>query len=164
MAKPLNKFTKHDTMKSQLDLLPADALEFVGQVLRIGGIKYAPDNWRKCKDPSRFVGASLRHTLKHMKGEFLDKETGLPSLAHGICSALFALDLYLKDVQDRFTMGNYFALVRKLGRAGKRGVVLRRFNSYSAAYAHMESEELDQNAHVIKTVTAKEKKGSTVRI
>lgn len=160
--KTLRKFTKHDGFKSRLDLTPAAAMEIVGLVLRAGGIKYSDDNWRKCKDPSKFIGPILRHTMRHMKGEFLDRETGLPHLAHAVCSGLFALDLYLKGEQDRFTMGNYFAVVKR--RAGKKGVVLKRFKEYSPAYAYMEESELDQDSHVIKTVTAAEKVGTIVKV
>lgn len=160
--KKLRKFTKHDGFKSRLDLTPAAAMEIVGLVLRAGGLKYSDDNWRKCKDPAKFIGPILRHTLRHMKGEFLDKETHLPHLAHAVCSGLFALELYLKGEQDRFTMGNYFAIVKK--RAGRKGVVVKRFNKYAPAYAYMEDQELDQEAYVIKTVIAAEKVGTVVKV
>lgn len=160
--KKLRKFTKHDEFKSRLDLTPAAAMEIVGYVLRAGGLKYSDDNWRKCKDPSKYIGPILRHTLRHMKGEFLDKETHLPHLAHAVCSGLFALELYLKGEQDRFTMGNYFAIVKR--RAKGKGVVVKRFNKYEPAFAYLEDRALDPEGHVIKTVTAAEKVGTIVKV
>src|SRR5260221_3086833 len=91
--KKLHRFTKYDKNKSRLDLLPADALEFVGHVLRIGSYKYEAENWRLCKDPSRYVASTLRHVLSHMQGHFTDQDSGLPRLAHPLCSGVFALDL-----------------------------------------------------------------------
>jgi hypothetical protein len=160
--KTLRAFTKSDSAKSRLDLTPAAALELVGHVLRIGGEKYAEENWRLCKDPARYIGPILRHAMRHMKGEFLDRESGLPHLAHLVCSALFALDLYLKGEQDRFTMGNYFAIVRR--RSGKKGVIVKRFNSYAKAWATLDKEELDLRRYMIKTVTSAEKTGAVVRL
>ncbi len=164
MKKPkrLRAFTKHDKFKSRLDLLPAGAFEFIGHVLRNGADKYSVDNWRKCQDPARYIGPILRHVAKHMQGQFLDKESNLPHLAHAVCSGLFALDLYLKGVQDRFTMGNYFAIVKR--RAKGRGVVIKRFTDYSRAWEYSEAKGLNTEGYVIKTVTAKEKTGSKVKI
>lgn len=159
--KKVEKFIKHDEFKSRLDLLPPDAIEFIGYVLRHGALTYAPGNWRKCKDPGRYVAATLRHIMKHMKGDFLDKDSHLPHLAHAVCSALFALDLILRGEQNTYDMGNYFAIVKR--RSKTRGVVVKRFTSYSKAWEHMESHELDQAKHVIKTVTVQEKIGSSVR-
>lgn len=154
------KFTKYDEIKSRLDLLPPRAIEIIGFVLRSGALKYAPDNWRECKDPSRFVRPLLGHTLSHMRGEFTDPESGLPSLAHAICSGLFALDLYLNGAQDRFTMGNYFTIIRK---SGKRGVVTKRFRSYTAAWDYLEKNKLDPDKFTIKTLPSNIKVGSRTK-
>lgn len=156
------KFVKLDSVKPRLDLLPPAALEFVGQVLRHGVVKYPPNNYLNCYDPSRYVGPILRHTVKHMKGEFTDDETGLPHLAHAIASALFALELYLKGREDAFTVGNYFAIVRK--RASGRGVVVKRFRTYVKAWAYLEKKKLDPEAYTIKTVLPREKVNKTVKV
>lgn len=158
----LSKFTKHDGAKSRLDLLPPYALEFVGHVLGHGAKIYAPGNWKKCKDPERYIAAGLRHYMKHMKGEFLDKDSGFPHLSCVAVNALFALDLILNQGQDSYTMGNYFALVEKKGK--KRGVVRKRFANFSSAWEYLEDHELDVDKHVIKTVPAKVKVGATTKI
>lgn len=162
MKKLPKNFVKNDDFKSRLDLLPPRAIELIGFVLRHGGIVYAPGNWKKCKDPARYIAATLRHIMKHMKGDFLDKESHLPHLAHAVCSGLFALDLLLQGRQDSFTMGNYFAIVKH--RSKKRGVVVKRFNSYSKAWEHLEGKQLDPKRHTIRTVVAAEKAGCTVRV
>lgn len=156
------KFIKLDSAKPRLDLLPPRALEFVGQVLRHGAVKYPPGNYLNCEDPSRYVGPIVRHTVKHMRGEFTDDETGLPHLAHALASGLFALELYLRGREDAFTMGNYFAIVRK--RASGRGVVVKRFRTYVKAWAYLEDHKLDPETYLIKTVMAREKVSKTVKI
>lgn len=156
------KFTKNDAFKSRLDLLPPDAIEWVGHALGHGARFYAPNNWRKCKDPARYVAASLRHILKHMKGQFLDRDSGLPHLACGAVNLLFALDLNLTRGHDSYTMGNYFALIEK--RSKKRGVIKRRFKGFEPAWKYLEENQLDPSKYVIKTVIAAEKVGQCVRV
>ncbi len=158
------KFTKHDQLKSRLDLLPPDALELVGWVLRHGGMKYAPGNWRKCKDPAKYVAPILRHTFKHLAGDFTDLESGLPHLAHAICSGLFALDLYIKFKQGgkMNTRFNYFALVER--KSKRRGIVIKRFRSYEAAWNYLTLHELEPANNIIKTVKLVDKVGQVVNL
>jgi hypothetical protein len=155
----LKQFTKNDAGKPRLDLLPSGALEFVGLVLGHGAVIYAPGNWKRCKDPSRYVAASLRHALKHMDGRFVDPDSGLPHLAHMVCSGLFALDLYLKGAQDHLTVGNYFALIQK---KRKRGVVVKRFRSFERAWAYLEEHKLDHDKYLVQSVPVNAKIGATV--
>lgn len=157
-TKALTKFTKHDSSKSRLDLLPAKATLYVGHVLGHGAQKYAPGNWKKCKDPERYIAAGLRHYMAHLDGEFLDKESLLPHLACVATNALFALDLILNQGQDSFTMGNYFAVVER--RSKTRGVVKKRFKDYNKAISYIETEGLDPNSTVVKTVPPSVKVGA----
>lgn len=85
-------FVKHDQGKPRLDLLPPRAVEIVGAVLAYGAEKYAPNNWAKGADWSRYTGAALRHVFAHLRGEDNDPETGLPHLAHATCCLLFLLE------------------------------------------------------------------------
>lgn len=158
----MGKFQKNDSQKPRLDLVPAGALEFVGLVLRLGAIKYKPNNWRNCKDPARYVAGMLRHITSHMKGEFTDPESGFPGLAHAICSGMFALELYLKGVQDAYSMGNYFAIVEK--RSKKRGLVKKRFTSFERAWAWVEARGLDIDKHIVRTVPSNIKTGVTIAL
>lgn len=162
------KFTKHDHLKARLDLLPPDALELVGFVLRYGALfKYSPENWRKCKDPERYIAPMLRHVLKHMKGEYTDKESGLLHLAHAVTSGLFALDIFIKLGQSKSPsmerkQFNYFAIVER--KSKKRGVVKKRFRSYEAAWEWLTEHELEPSSNIIRTVKTSEKLGDIVII
>ncbi len=97
----MRKFTKYDQGKSRLDLLPPLAIELVGHVLAHGAIKYAPGNWRLCKDPNRYIAAMLRHTFAELRGEDLDPESEIFHLAHAACCALFALEIKLIHPQPK---------------------------------------------------------------
>jgi hypothetical protein len=162
------KFKKFDKAKSRLDLLPEDAIEMVGYVLRHGALKYAPNNWRKCKDPARYVAPIIRHVLKHQKGLFHDKESGLLHLAHATCSALFALDLFIKSKYSKSTMErkqfSYFAIVKRRSVRARSGIVMRRARSYEPLWTYLTDNELDPLTHVIMTVPPTNKVGSTIRI
>lgn len=161
-TKKLSKFTKHDSFKSRLDLLPAKAVFYVGHQLGHGARIYAPGNWKKCKDPARYVAAALRHIMKHVDGEFIDRDNGLPHLAAVATNAMFALELILNQGHDEAPMGNYFALVEK--RSRKRGVILKRFKTYSPAVDYLEEQELDPAKYIIKTVPAAVKVGATTKV
>lgn len=92
-------FTKHDSDKPMFELLQPDFIEEVVRVLTVGAKKYSPDNWKKCEDSSRYVGALHRHINAYQKGETHDPETGLSHLAHATCSLMFlyGLDRLLND-------------------------------------------------------------------
>lgn len=151
------RFTKYDGRKARLDLLPPRALEFLGHVLGHGARKYEPGNWVKCDDPSRYVAAVMRHALKHLDREFTDADSGLPHLAHAAVSALFALDLYLRGVEDRTVSAIYFAVVKRTGPSA--GVIEKRFKSFEAAWRWHENRELPFERYTIKTVGAADRIG-----
>lgn len=85
-------FTKHDTDKPRMDLLPPAAIEAVARVLTHGAKKYGDDNWRK-GERHRYVAALLRHVFAAMRGERTDTETGESHWAHAACCALFLVEL-----------------------------------------------------------------------
>lgn len=83
---------KFDQEKPRWSLLPLSALKPVVQVLTNGAKKYADDNWKKVPNAKeRYLSAALRHLEAYQSGEELDKEWGLPHLAHAICGLLFML-------------------------------------------------------------------------
>lgn len=90
-------FTKHDQAKARFDLLPPKALWEMVNVFTYGGVKYTENNWRKCQEPNRFVGAAMRHLIAWRMGEKKDYESQLHSLAHAAASCLMALGLELQD-------------------------------------------------------------------
>jgi len=88
---------KADAGKPRPSLLFAsmpDAVRAVIDVLEHGARKYAPDNWRHVPEArARYLDAALRHMLAHAAGTPDDEDSGLPHLAHAICSLLFVLQL-----------------------------------------------------------------------
>lgn len=85
---------KHDGGKPDWSLVPFDAMEHAVRVLEHGARKYGPENWRDVEDAERrYWNAAMRHMLAHMEGEAHDEDSGLPHLAHAVCSLLFILSL-----------------------------------------------------------------------
>jgi len=99
---------KKDFGKPRMSLLPFDALMEVAKVLEFGAQKYSPDNWKKVPNGfERYSDALLRHYAESQNLEIdqtewseeddLDEESGLLSLAHLACNALFILHFKLKE-------------------------------------------------------------------
>ena len=85
---------KHDSDKPRMDLIPPQAELLLAQVLTYGAIKYAPNNWRHVENAdARYIAATMRHINAHRQGERVDPESGLPHLAHAMCSLAFLLEL-----------------------------------------------------------------------
>lgn len=92
MIKEKNElFFKDDNGKLEWTLLPFEQLESSIKVLAFGKNKYGFDNWKKCNDTKRYEDALMRHVISYMKGDKVDKESGLPHLAHAICNCLFLM-------------------------------------------------------------------------
>lgn len=83
------KGVKKDAGKPRTDLLSAAALMGVSEVLKFGAEKYAADNWRLGMDWRRLIGAMLRHALEFMDGQDIDPDSGLPTIDHVLCCAMF---------------------------------------------------------------------------
>lgn len=86
---------KNDDGKPRYDLLPPKALGLLVDCLTYGAKKYDDYNWRKDGgiDPNRLFAATQRHLWAWKEGEVLDKESGLPHLAHAATNLLMMLDL-----------------------------------------------------------------------
>ena len=84
-----------DGLKLPYELLPAKAIEEVVQVLDFGAKKYGRNDWRNFKeeDLPKLMGAALRHIFAYMRGEEVDKQTGVDHLAHASCDLLFLQEL-----------------------------------------------------------------------
>lgn len=83
---------KFDEGKPRVDLIPPGPLLDVGRVFGYGAAKYGDWNHRAGTRFSRYLGAALRHLYAWQSGEDLDPESGLPHLAHAVCSLLILLD------------------------------------------------------------------------
>jgi len=95
---------KFDQEKPRMDLLDADALEGLAKVLTFGAAKYAAHNWRNGISNSRLIAALLRHLFAITRGEYVDKESGLPHIDHVGCCWMF-LSNNMKnrpDLDDRW--------------------------------------------------------------
>lgn len=83
---------KHDEGKPRWSLLPKGVLGWVIKVLMHGSEKYGDNNWMNVKPfKERYYNAAKRHINEYWEGEFFDKESGLPHLAHAICCLMFLL-------------------------------------------------------------------------
>lgn len=80
---------KHDAEKARWDLFPFDVLDDVAKVLTLGANKYTDRNWETGMRWGRPLAATFRHISAWAQGEELDKESGLPHLAHALCELLF---------------------------------------------------------------------------
>jgi Domain of unknown function (DUF5664) len=94
---------RYDVGKLRYDLLPPDALEQLVLVYTKGAEKYADRNWEKGMSWSRCFGPLMRHAWAFWRGEELDRESGLPHMAHAAwnCLALIAYTMRKIGNDDR---------------------------------------------------------------
>jgi len=85
--------------KADLSLIPLSTMEDEARVWMYGAQKYAAWNWAKGMNWSVPLACALRHLAKFQAGEDLDKETGLPHIAHAMCN-LRMLTLYSKTYKE----------------------------------------------------------------
>jgi hypothetical protein len=92
--------TKHDDKKPRPELIPADVLVKVAEVLADGARRYGARNWSEGGgfQWSRLQGATMRHLLKFASGVDKDPDSGLDHLAHGICSLMFLYAHQLRNL------------------------------------------------------------------
>lgn len=96
---PVLEGMKESINKARTDLVPAEMILGVADVLAFGATKYETNNWRnftKEQLNSHIIGAALRHIYAYQKGEFYDPESGLPHLDHAITNLSFMTTLLPK--------------------------------------------------------------------
>ena len=84
--------TKHDTNKVRFDLLPPVPLEQLAAVFTYGASQYGERNWEEGMKWSRLFSATQRHLWAYWRGEDIDRESGLPHLAHATASLLMLME------------------------------------------------------------------------
>jgi len=83
---------KWDDGKDRWDLVPQASLDDLVKVITYGAKKYGDENWKNVES-SRYYAAAMRHIAAWRRGEWRDKESGLPHLAHAMCSLMFVMEL-----------------------------------------------------------------------
>lgn len=124
MKKKLTEGVKYDADKPRYDLLSAVAVHQLVLVLTFGAAKYEDHNWRKGIVMSRLIAASLRHLFAIIRGEDIDKETGLLHSAHLMCNAMFMTeqiimrpkfdDRWLPSVNEAKEAHRYLTLAERI--------------------------------------------------
>lgn len=89
---------RKDDGKPRVDLLPADAMLYLGQVYAAGARKYTDRNWERGMAYRKMLGPLMRHLFKWMIGERTDPETGLLHMGHVAWNALGLLSYELRNI------------------------------------------------------------------
>jgi hypothetical protein len=84
-----SEFQKGDSEKPRFDLIPPEFLWGMAEVLEYGARKYAPNNWVRGADWSRYYSALQRHLNLWWAGEDYDEETSCSHLYHAACCLAF---------------------------------------------------------------------------
>ena len=93
---------KYDTGKPMvgtvLRIFPR-ALSLIGSVIEHGTHKYpTPDNWIKNENIlERYTDSAIRHLTKHFMEEYIDRDSGLPHLAHCAWNILAVLEYEMRN-------------------------------------------------------------------
>jgi len=84
--------------KTPLELVHPDFVTAVARVAGYGAAKYGRWNWLKGKALSRDYAAALRHLMAWASGEDLDRESGLPHLAHAAACIMIVYVTQIRGV------------------------------------------------------------------
>lgn len=95
---PLLEAKHFDEGKPPVDLIPWDAMREVSRVYGYGEVKYGDFNYLKGMPWRKLYGSTLRHLFSWSVGEDLDKESGLPHLAHACCDILMLLTYAMRNL------------------------------------------------------------------
>lgn len=98
---------RYNDGKVDFSLLPLCTLEDEIRVWELGAKKYAEWNWLKGMDWSIPFACAMRHMMAWQAGEDIDKESGLPHIAHAMCN-LRMLTLYAKTYPEGDNRENNF--------------------------------------------------------
>ena len=99
MQMSTDKGLRHNEGKVKVELIPPRWILALAEVLTKGAEKYEERNWEKGMEWSKCYSAAQRHLLAFWDGEDLDKETGLPHVAHAAWNCL-ALLTYSEEHQE----------------------------------------------------------------
>jgi Domain of unknown function (DUF5664) len=118
-----NPKTKAGAKKPSLfSVIPTAALLHLGEVMKLGAIKYGPFNWRQTPVPAEtYVDAIGRHLLSWQDGESVDPESGMSHLAHIMASCAILIDAEENGMldDDRPKAGRVGEMISTFQRTGK---------------------------------------------
>ena len=80
---------RYNSGKVRADLIPFDVIWHLSKVLEVGAKKYADRNWELGMSWMSVVGCLMRHLIKFVSGNDIDKETGLPHIDLVMINAVF---------------------------------------------------------------------------
>lgn len=100
---------KTDTGKDRLDLLPYAGLASAAKAFEYGMGQYGHNNYQNAKSYRPFLAAAIRHIMKKLDGEDLDKDSGLDHICHSLACLLMAEQIKSqgKPINDPDTMKPY---------------------------------------------------------
>jgi hypothetical protein len=82
---------KQSKLEYRFDLLPAQALAQIAEILYHGAIKYGEDNWHSI--PSRdHLNRAITHAYAYLSGDAQDDHAG-----HAACRMLMFLEMYILE-------------------------------------------------------------------
>jgi len=88
--------------KDRFDLIPYESIRLAAKVMARGADKHPLNVWRT-EPIYHQQAAMMRHFSEYMEGNYYDKETGLPALAHCLCRLLFLIVLEEGKRNDKHT-------------------------------------------------------------
>lgn len=100
----LRKAKHFDDKKVALQwVLSMQGIDDVANVGMYGAKKYGQNNWRGGAEWMRYLGSCVRHISWVIRGQWLDKESRLPHLAHCIYNCLILLEWHKtkRGIDDR---------------------------------------------------------------
>jgi hypothetical protein len=101
VTKPSNPKDVIGSTKPPLHHIPCGPLFQIGGALLSGACKYGAHNWRVVGVRSDvYYDAMLRHVMQWWEGEEIDKESGMPHLAHAAACCVILLDA---EAQNKLT-------------------------------------------------------------
>jgi hypothetical protein len=83
---------KQSKIATRLDLVPADVMLLVGEVLAEGAEKYGEDNWKLIPECDHTAHA-LEHVYNHLANPDIEE------LTHAICRLMFATHMNLQETE-----------------------------------------------------------------
>ena len=113
----MSEFMKNDLKdnKPMMHLIDTRFKEELAMLLTLGGFKYDFNNWKLAKKSEvvKYRDALERHMLARDKGEFIDKDTGLP---HTIAIAFNAMALHYFDLKFGNDNGDRKLYIKQLNK------------------------------------------------